>query len=156
MKCPFCGHLDSKVLDSRPADDGNAIRRRRECIDCGRRFTTYEKVDEIPLIVVKKDGRREVFDRNKVLGGIIKACEKRPISMSQMEAIADNIEKELRNKMDSEVDTEQIGEKVMEKLGNLDQVAYVRFASVYRQFKDVNSFLEELDKLLKKNNIGED
>ncbi|MHB9094709.1 MAG: transcriptional regulator NrdR [Eubacteriales bacterium] len=150
MKCPFCGYLDSKVLDSRPAEDGNAIRRRRECMECGRRFTTYEKIDEIPLVVAKKDGRREVFDKNKVLGGIIKACEKRPISMNQMEDIAVDIEKELRNNMDTEVGSEQIGEMVMKKLGDLDEVAYVRFASVYRQFKDVNSFMDELDKLLKK------
>lgn len=150
MKCPFCGYLDSKVLDSRPADDGNAIRRRRECVDCGRRFTTYEKVDEIPLVVMKKDGRREVFDRNKVLGGIIKACEKRPISMNQMEKMADDIEKELRNRMENEVSSEQIGEMLMDNLRNLDEVAYVRFASVYRQFKDVSSFMDELDKLLKK------
>ncbi len=150
MRCPFCGYVDSKVLDSRPAEDGNAIRRRRECTECGRRFTTYEKVDEIPLIVVKKDGRREVYDRNKVLGGIIKACEKRPIPMRRMEDMVDDIEKELRNKMDIEVNSEDIGEKVMEKLRDLDEVAYVRFASVYRQFKDVNSFIEELEKLLKK------
>ena len=160
MRCPFCGHLDSKVLDSRPADEGNAIRRRRECIDCSRRFTTYEKVDEIPLVVVKKDGRREVFDRAKVLGGIIKACEKRSISMNQMEDVVAEIEKEIRNRMDTEVSSEQIGEIVMEKLRNLDEVAYVRFASVYRQFQDVNSFIDELEKLLKKkiakNSIGED
>ncbi len=160
MKCPFCGYLDSKVLDSRPADEGSAIRRRRECIECGRRFTTYEKVDEIPLVVVKKDGRREVFDRSKVLGGIIKACEKRSISMDQMENVTDDIEKELRNKMDTEVSSEQIGEMVMEKLRSLDEVAYVRFASVYRQFQDVNSFINELEELLKrkkiKNNGGED
>ncbi len=150
MKCPFCGHMDSKVLDSRPAEDGNAIRRRRECIECGRRFTTYEKVDEIPLVVVKKDGRREVFDRSKILGGILKACEKRSISMTQMEEVVDDIEKELRNRMDVEVSSEQIGEMVMEKLRGLDEVAYVRFASVYRRFKDVNSFIEELENLLKK------
>lgn len=150
MRCPYCGYLDSKVLDSRPADDGNAIRRRRECIECGRRFTTYEKVDEIPLVVVKKDGRREVFDRNKVLGGIIKACEKRPISMNQMEQMADDIEKELKNRMENEVSSEQIGEMLMDNLRDIDEVAYVRFASVYRQFKDVNSFMDELDKLLKK------
>lgn len=150
MKCPFCGYLDSKVLDSRPADDGNAIRRRRECIECGRRFTTYEKVDQIPLVVVKKDGRREVFDRNKVLGGIIKACEKRPISMNQMEGMADGIEKELKNRMENEVSSERIGEMLMDNLRDVDEVAYVRFASVYRQFKDVNSFMDELDKLLKK------
>lgn len=160
MRCPFCGHFDSKVLDSRPADEGNAIRRRRECIECGRRFTTYEKVDEIPLVVVKKDGGREVFDRGKVLGGVIKACEKRSISMNQMEDVVDEIEKDLRNKMENEVSSEQIGEMVMEKLRSLDEVAYVRFASVYRQFQDVNSFIDELEKLLKKkmskNSIGED
>ena len=150
MKCPFCGYLDSKVLDSRPTDDGNAIRRRRECVECGRRFTTYEKVDQIPLVVVKKDGRREVYDRNKVLGGIIKACEKRPISMNQMEGIADGIEKELKNRMENEVSSEHIGEMLMDNLRDVDEVAYVRFASVYRQFKDVNSFMDELDKLLKK------
>jgi len=150
MRCPYCGYLDSKVLASRPADEGNAIRRRRECIECSRRFTTYEKVDEIPLVVVKKEGRREVFDRNKVLGGIIKACEKRPISMNQMEQIADDIEKELKNRMENEVGSEQIGEMLMDSLRDLDEVAYVRFASVYRQFKDVNSFMDELDKLLKK------
>ncbi len=150
MKCPFCGYSDSKVLDSRPADEFTAIRRRRECIECGRRFTTYEKVDEIPLVVVKKDGRREVFDRNKILGGIIKACEKRSISVKQMEQVIDDIEKELRNKMDSEISSEKIGEMVMEKLSGLDEVAYVRFASVYRQFKDVNSFMIELEKILKK------
>lgn len=150
MKCPFCGYPDTKVQDSRPANDGNAIRRRRECIDCGRRFTTYEKFDEIPLVVVKKDGRREVFDRNKVLGGVLKACEKRPISMTQIEDLVDDIEKELRNEMDSEVSSEQIGELVMDKLRSLDEVAYVRFASVYRRFKDVNSFIAELENLLKK------
>jgi len=150
MKCPFCGYPDTKVQDSRPANDGDAIRRRRECIDCGRRFTTYEKFDEIPLVVVKKDGRREVFDRNKVLGGVLKACEKRPISMTQIEGVVDDIEKELRNRMDSEVSSGQIGELVMDKLRSLDEVAYVRFASVYRQFKDVNSFIAELENLLKK------
>lgn len=150
MKCPFCGCLDSKVLDSRPADEFTAIRRRRECIECGRRFTTYEKIDEIPLVVVKKDGRREVFDRNKILGGIIKACEKRSVSIRQMENVIDDIEKELRNKMDSEISSEKIGEMVMMNLSALDEVAYVRFASVYRQFKDVTSFMDELEKLLKK------
>jgi transcriptional repressor NrdR len=151
MKCPFCGCLESKVLDSRSTEEGNAIRRRRECAECGRRFTTYEKVDEIPLVVVKKDGRREVFDRSKALGGLIKSCEKRSITMSQMENLVDEIEKEFRNRMDIEVGSEQIGEMVMEKLKSLDEVAYVRFASVYRQFKDVNSFITELEKLLKKN-----
>ena len=150
MKCPFCGFTESKVLDSRPADDGNAIRRRRECADCVRRFTTYEKIDEIPLVVVKKDGRREVFDRTKILGGIIKAGEKRSISMQQMEQIVNDIEKEIRNKMDTEVGSEQIGEFVMDRLRKLDEVAYVRFASVYRQFQDINSFIDELEKLLKR------
>ena len=150
MKCPFCGFMESKVLDSRPADDGNAIRRRRECADCVRRFTTYEKIDEIPLIVVKKDGRREVFDRTKILGGIIKAGEKRSISMQQMEQTVNDIEKEIRNKMDTEVGSEQIGEFVMDRLRKLDEVAYVRFASVYRQFQDINSFIDELEKLLKR------
>jgi len=150
MKCPFCGFADSKVLDSRPADDGNAIRRRRECIDCCRRFTTYEKVDEIPLVVVKKNGRREVFDRTKVLGGIIKACEKRSISIQQMEHVVEDIEKDIRNKMDPEVGSEQIGEMVMDRLRTLDEVAYVRFASVYRQFQDVNSFINELEELLQR------
>ncbi|MBU7005599.1 transcriptional regulator NrdR [Phosphitispora fastidiosa] len=150
MKCPFCGFMESKVLDSRPADDGNAIRRRRECADCGRRFTTYEKIDEIPLVVVKKDGRREVFDRAKILGGIIKAGEKRSISMQQMEQMVNDIEKEIRNRMDIEVGSEQIGEFVMDRLRKLDEVAYVRFASVYRQFQDINSFIDELEKLLKR------
>ncbi|WP_418790550.1 transcriptional regulator NrdR [Phosphitispora sp. TUW77] len=150
MKCPFCGFIESKVLDSRPADDGNAIRRRRECTDCGRRFTTYEKIDEIPLIVVKKDGRREVFDRSKILGGIIKAAEKRSISIHQMEQIVNDIEKEIKNRMDSEVGSEQIGELVMDRLRKTDEVAYVRFASVYRQFQDINSFIDELEKLLLK------
>ena len=150
MKCPFCGFTESKVLDSRPADDGNAIRRRRECADCGRRFTTYEKIDEIPLVVVKKDGRREVFDRTKILGGIIKAGEKRSITMQQMEETVSDIEKEIRNRMDTEVGTEQIGEFVMDRLRKLDEVAYVRFASVYRQFQDINSFIDELEKLLKR------
>ena len=149
MRCPFCAYVDSRVLDSRPADDNNAIRRRRECGECGRRFTTYEKVDEIPLVVVKKDGRREVFDRAKILGGIIKACEKRSISMNDMEKVVFDIEKELRNTMDMEIDSTKVGEMVMDKLRGVDEVAYVRFASVYRQFKDVNNFVQELEKLLK-------
>lgn len=149
MRCPFCGFLDSKVLDSRPADDGNVIRRRRECSECAKRFTTYEKIDEIPLVVVKKDGSREVFDRAKILGGIIKACEKRSISLTEMEHTVDEIEKDLRNTMESEVASQHIGEIVMDKLRQVDQVAYVRFASVYRQFKDVSNFIQELEKLLK-------
>jgi transcriptional repressor NrdR len=149
MKCPFCNYQESKVLDSRPVEEGNAIRRRRECIQCTKRFTTYEKIDEIPLIIVKKDGKREVFDRTKVLSGVIKSCEKRPITMAQMEMLVDDIEKEFRNTMDSEITSHSVGEKLMEKLKGIDEVAYVRFASVYRQFKDVNNFIQELEKLLK-------
>lgn len=149
MMCPFCEESDSKVLESRSAEDGRAIRRRRECLGCGKRFTTYEKVDEIPLVVVKKDGKREIFDRTKVLNGIIKACEKRPVTLAQMESIVDEIEKTLRNQMDPEVTSEAVGELVMDGLKTIDEVAYVRFASVYRQFKDVNNFIQELEKLLK-------
>lgn len=149
MRCPFCGYIESRVLDSRPSEEGAAIRRRRECGQCGRRFTTYEKVDEIPIIVVKKESKREVFDRNKVLGGVIKACEKRSIPLAEMERVVDDIEKDLRNKMEVEVSSHDIGEMVMTKLRELDEVAYVRFASVYRQFKDVNNFVQELEKLLK-------
>lgn len=148
MRCPFCGFSESRVLDSRPAEDGNCIRRRRECGDCGKRFTTYEKVDELPLVVVKKDGRREMFERNKLLAGLIKACEKRPVETSKLQVISQEIEKELRNKMELEVKSPDIGELVMERLRSLDEVAYVRFASVYRQFRDVYSFLQEVEKLL--------
>lgn len=148
MNCPYCHHPDSKVLDSRPTEEGHAIRRRRECLQCGRRFTTYEKVEEVPLMVVKKDGRRVAFDRGKVLAGIVKACEKRPIPLARLEEVADEIERDLRNRMEPEVPSTEIGEKVMEKLRDLDEVAYVRFASVYRQFTDINRFREELEKLL--------
>lgn len=148
MKCPYCHHPESKVLDSRPAEEGNSIRRRRECLQCARRFTTYEKVEEVPLVVVKRDGRRVAFDRNKILGGLIRACEKRPIPMSTLEAVADDVEREVRNTMEKEVSSTAIGEMVMDRLRNLDEVAYVRFASVYRQFKDINRFREELEKLL--------
>lgn len=148
MKCPYCHHPESKVLDSRPAEEGNSIRRRRECLQCARRFTTYEKVEEVPLVVVKRDGRRVAFDRNKILGGLIRACEKRPIPMSTLEAVADDVEREIRNTMEKEVSSTAIGEMVMDRLRNLDEVAYVRFASVYRQFKDINRFREELEKLL--------
>ncbi|MGI5838416.1 MAG: transcriptional regulator NrdR [bacterium] len=148
MRCPFCNFAESKVLDTRPTDEGNAIRRRRECIGCGRRFTTYEKIEELPLIVVKKDGRRQVFNRDKILGGLLKACEKRPVPVSKLEIITDDIEKELRNNFEREVDSQKIGELVMEKLRGIDEIAYVRFASVYRQFKDINRFMEELKKLL--------
>ncbi len=148
MRCAYCGHLESKVLDSRPTDDGSAIRRRRECTSCGKRFTTYERIEEVPLVVVKKDGGREVFDRNKILRGLLTACEKRPIQMSHLEKLVDDIEKELKNSLAKEIETNKIGEMVMEHLRKLDEVAYVRFASVYRQFTDINKFRQELEKLL--------
>ncbi len=148
MKCPFCGEPDSKVLDSRAIDDETAIRRRRECPRCGRRFTTYERLDELPLIVVKKDGRREAFDRNKVLYGLVRACEKRAVPTERLEALVDEVEKDLYGRLDREVSSGEIGEMVMERLRDVDEVAYVRFASVYRQFKDINRFMQELQKLL--------
>ena len=148
MKCPFCEAPDTKVIDSRPTEEGHAIRRRRECIVCGRRFTTYEKVEEVLFMVVKRDGRREAFDRNKILNGVMRACEKRPISMEQMENLVSDIERGLNNMMEKEVSSEFIGEVVMDHLKDLDEVAYVRFASVYRQFKDVNTFIAEIEKLL--------
>ncbi|MDR1797950.1 MAG: transcriptional regulator NrdR [Clostridiales Family XIII bacterium] len=148
MKCPYCDNSDTKVVDSRPTDEGQTIRRRRECEQCGRRFTTYEKIEEIPLIVVKKDGSRQSFDRGKVMNGIIKACEKRPVPMADIEKIVDDIEKGLSNLMLKEMDSSIIGEYVMEHLRELDDVAYVRFASVYRQFTDAESFREEVEKLL--------
>lgn len=152
MKCPFCSYFESKVNDSRPTDEGQAIRRRRECIKCGKRFTTYEKIEEIPIIVVKKDGNRQSYDRNKLLNGIIKACEKRPVSMNTIEKIVDEIEKSLSNSLEREVTSVEIGELIMDKLKDIDEVAYVRFASVYRQFKDLNSFMEELKKILDEGN----
>lgn len=148
MKCPYCGYSESKVVDSRPTDEEAAIRRRRECEKCGKRFTTYEKIEEMPLIIVKKDGSREVYQRSKMMNGLLRACEKRPISISQIERMADDIEKELYNSMDKEIDSKKIGEMVMSRLKKIDDVAYVRFASVYRQFKDINTFLEELNKLI--------
>lgn len=148
MKCPYCDYFESKVVDSRPTDEGQAIRRRRECIKCGKRFTTYEKIEEIPIIVVKKDGNRQAFDRNKLLNGIIKSCEKRPVSINEIEKIVDDIEKTLSNSLEKEVTSVEIGELVMNELKDVDEVSYVRFASVYRQFKDVNSFMEELKKIL--------
>ena len=151
MRCPFCNHFDSKVLDSRPADEGNSIRRRRECLDCSKRFTTYEKIEVIPLMIVKKSGQREAFNPNKILVGLMKACEKRSISMDKLEAITGDIEKELLNTMEREITTEKIGELVMDRLRKLDPVAYVRFASVYREFKDLDTFMEELQDLLKRN-----
>ena len=151
MKCPYCGYSESKVIDSRPADENSSIRRRRECLSCGKRFTTYETVESLPMVVVKKDGSRQSFDRRKVLGGMIRACEKRPVPLADLEKIAEEIEQDLQNSMEREVSTETIGEKVMERLRNVDQVAYVRFASVYRQFKDIDTFMSELNKLLADN-----
>ncbi len=148
MKCPYCDFLDSKVVDSRPTDEGQAIRRRRECIKCGKRFTTYEKFEEIPIIVIKKDGNRQSYNRNKILNGIIKSCEKRPVSINTIEEIVDDIEKNLSNSLEKEVTSIEIGEMVMNKLKDVDEVSYVRFASVYRQFKDLNTFMEELKKIL--------
>ena len=148
MKCPYCGHPESKVIDSRPADENASIRRRRECLSCARRFVTYETVESLPIVVIKKDGSRQSFDRQKVLRGMIRACEKRPVALAELERIADEIEQELQNSMEREIRTEVIGEKVMERLRKVDQVAYVRFASVYRQFKDIDTFMAELNKLL--------
>jgi len=148
VKCPFCSYPESKVLDSRPAEEGSTIRRRRECAVCGRRFTTYERVEEIPLIVVKKDGKRELFDRNKVMRGLLKACEKRPIAMEILENTVNEIERDLRNMLEREITSQRIGEMVMERLRKIDGVAYVRFASVYRQFTDINKFRQELERLL--------
>ena len=148
MKCPYCGHLDSRVVDSRPADEYDSIRRRRECLSCGKRFTTYETVERLPLVVIKKDGSRQSFEKDKVLRGMIRACEKRPVAMSTLVKRADEIEQELQNSMEREIRTEDVGEKVMDRLRKVDQVAYVRFASVYRQFKDLDTFMAELNKLL--------
>ncbi|MDQ0161104.1 transcriptional regulator NrdR [Bacillus alveayuensis] len=150
MKCPSCLHLGTRVLDSRPVDEGRSIRRRRECEKCHYRFTTFEKVEEIPLIVVKKGGTREEFSREKMLRGMIKACEKRPVALNQLEDISLEIEKELRNQGVSEISSDVIGEMVMDHLAKIDEVAYVRFASVYRQFKDINVFIEELKELINK------
>lgn len=150
MKCPYCDSPDTKVIDSRPTEEGHAIRRRRGCDKCGKRFTTYEKVEETILMVVKKDKRREVFDRQKVLSGIIKACEKRPVSRAQMEEMVDEIERNLSNLMEKEVESTYIGELIMDQLKKVDEVAYVRFASVYRQFTDVNTFIREIEKLVGK------
>ncbi len=150
MKCPSCQYHNTRVLDSRPVDDGKAIRRRRECEQCGYRFTTFEKVEEIPLIVVKKEGTREEFNREKILRGLIKACEKRPVALKELQDITLEVEKELRNQGVSEIKSDMIGEMVMDRLAKVDEVAYVRFASVYRQFKDINVFIEELKELIKK------
>ena len=148
MKCPYCSHSESKVVESRPAEEGNSIRRRRECLECHKRFTTYEIVESLPLVVVKKDGSRQSFDRNKLLSGLIRACEKRPVPYSVLEEMIDEIEQVLQNKMEREIPSSEIGELVMERLKKVDEVAYVRFASVYRQFKDINTFMLELSKLL--------
>jgi transcriptional repressor NrdR len=148
MRCPFCGHIEDKVVDSREAKDGDAIRRRRECLECGRRFTSYERIDEIPYMVVKKDGRRETFDRGKIINGLRRACEKRPISMAQLEAIVDDAEKEVQESLDRELSTTEIGKVIMKRLKNLDKVAYVRFASVYLEFEDVSAFMNELKALV--------
>lgn len=151
MKCPYCGFEESKVIDSRPADDGERIRRRRECIGCSKRFTTYEAVETVPIIVIKKDKLRETFDRNKLLKSFLRACDKRKISIDTLEKVVDGIEAKLQNLLDREVTSTLIGEYAMEALKEIDEVAYVRFASVYRQFKDINNFMKELNKLLEEN-----
>lgn len=148
MKCPFCGYGESKVIDSRPTDEGERIRRRRECMSCAKRFTTYEVIESVPIIVVKKDKSREAFDRNKLFNGLLRACEKRPVSLESIEKMVDDIEITLQNSLDREVTSIHIGELAMDKLKDTDEVAYVRFASVYRQFKDINTFMDELAKLL--------
>lgn len=149
MKCPFCSHQESKVIDSRPTED-NTIRRRRECIKCKGRFTTYEKIESSPIMVIKKDNTRQAFDRDKIINGMIKSCEKRPVSREDIENAVDRIEKKIQNTMKKEVSSREIGEMVMEELKNLDEVSYVRFASVYREFKDLQSFVDELEKILNK------
>ena len=148
MKCPFCGYTESKVIDSRPTDEGSRIRRRRECLSCMKRFTTYEIIESLPIIVVKKDKSREAFDRNKLLNGLLRACQKRPVSIETLEKAVDDIEVQIQNSLDREVTATRIGEYAMEKLKDIDEVAYVRFASVYRQFKDINSFHNAINKLL--------
>lgn len=147
MKCPFCGFDDSKVIDSRSVDD--RIRRRRECLSCAKRFTSYETVETLPIMVIKKDGSREIFDRGKITGGVLRACQKRPVSVEQVDRLVDEVENEIQNTMDREIASGKIGEMVMQKLKDIDEVAYVRFASVYRQFADVNTFMDELQSLLK-------
>lgn len=148
MRCPFCGHLESKVVDSRSSKEGDSIRRRRECMKCARRYTTYERIEEVAQMVIKKDGRREPFDRWKIKSGILKACEKRPVSLEMVESLIDEVERSLFNSSEHEVPTQAIGQAVMERLKELDEVAYVRFASVYRQFRDLNEFMNELKDLL--------
>ena len=148
VKCPYCTYLESRVVDSRPADEGSTIRRRRECLSCRKRFTTYETIESLPLMVIKRDGSRQAFDRNKLLGSMMKSCEKRSVSIATLERLTDEIEQTVQNEMEREIPTTEIGELVMEKLKNEDEVSYVRFASVYRQFKDINTFMTELAKLL--------
>lgn len=148
MKCPFCGYSESRVIDSRPVEEGATIRRRRECLACQKRFTTYEIIERLPLVVVKRDGSRQTFDKVKLINGMVRACEKRPVTLAQLEAIADDIEQELQSNLEREISTVDIGEMVMARLKEIDEVAYVRFASVYRSFKDINTFMEELSKLL--------
>ena len=148
MKCPFCNYPDSKVVDSRPTDEGTSIRRRRECLRCFKRFTTYETVERLPLMLIKRDGTREPYYRNKLLSGVMKACEKRPVPQARLEQLVDTVEQRLFGTLETEVSSQKIGEMVMQELKNVDEVAYVRFASVYRQFKDINTFLEELNSLL--------
>ena len=152
MKCPVCNFSDSRVLDTRPIDEGGSIKRRRECPHCGKRFTTYEIIETVPVVVVKKDKSRETFDRNKLLNGLLRACEKRPVSIETLERIVDEIEVLLQNSLDREVPSHMIGTYAMEKLKGVDEVAYVRFASVYRQFKDINTFMDELNKIIKSKN----
>ena len=149
MKGPYCGYGESKVIDSRPTDEGERIRRRRECLKCAKRFTTYEVIESVPIVVIKKDKSRETFDRNKLLNGLLRACEKRPVSVETLESIVDEIENMLQNSLDREVPSSLIGKYAMEKLKNVDEVAYVRFASVYRQFKDINTFMDELNRMMK-------
>ena len=149
MKCPYCSYKESKVVDSRPTDEGERIRRRRECLKCGKRFTTYEVVETVPVVVIKKDRSRETFDRNKLLNGLLRACEKRPVSLDTLEKVVDEIQNTLQNSLESEVPSSRIGKYAMDRLKDIDEVAYVRFASVYRQFKDVHSYMEEISQLIK-------
>ncbi|WP_050698500.1 transcriptional regulator NrdR [Anaeromassilibacillus senegalensis] len=153
MKCPYCGYEESKVIDSRPTDEGERIRRRRECLKCAKRFTTYEVIETVPLIVIKKDKSRESFDRNKLMNGLLRACEKRPVSVAMLERVVDEIEGSMQNSLDREVPSHEIGRLAMEKLKELDEVAYVRFASVYREFKDIATFKEELDRIMKSRSL---
>lgn len=148
MKCPYCGYLESKVIDTRPTEDGSSIRRRRECLECSKRYTTYEKVETLPILVVKKDDSREPFDKDKIISGLVRATQKRPVSVGQMNAIADDIERSISNRMVAEISSDEIGNMVLERLRGVDEVAYVRFASVYRQFKDINTFFEEIKILM--------